>query len=95
MPVMRYTRVMRTTVNIDEKLLMVAKRRAGSRDLTLGQLIEDALRREMAPPSSMRTKRPRIPVFNGGSGLRPGVDASSTRSLMEALDDDTPLEKLR
>lgn len=38
---------------------------------------------------------PVVPVFRSGNGLRPGVDATSTRALLEALDEDQPLERLR
>lgn len=84
---------MRTTISIEDGLLKSAKRRARQAGLTLGELIETALRRELA--RSQRSKdRPEIPVFHG-KGLRPGVDASSTRSLLEILDRDRPIEKLR
>lgn len=62
--------------------------------MSLGDLVSSALRRELSR-SVETTDRPCIPVFSGGGGLRPGVDASSTRGLLEALDRDQPLEKLR
>lgn len=62
--------------------------------LTLGQLVESALRRELSR-SRGSEERPEIPVFDGGSLLRPGVDAGSTASLLEALDRDVPLDRLR
>ncbi|WP_334141181.1 type II toxin-antitoxin system VapB family antitoxin [Rhabdothermincola sp.] len=85
---------MRTTLAIDDRLLAAAKRLARERGLTLGALVEEALRRELAaePPLA---HRPAIPVFTAGEGLRPGVDATSTRGLLEALDDGLPVEKLR
>ena len=39
---------MRTTVSIADELLATARERARSRGQTLGELIEDALRREIA-----------------------------------------------
>lgn len=82
---MQQARIMRTTVSIDDRLLAAAKRRAREQDKTLGAVLEDALRRELA----LREPRdvPRPPVFSGGSGLRPGIDPASNRSLREALDD--------
>ncbi|MCC5953175.1 MAG: antitoxin [Acidimicrobiia bacterium] len=77
---------MRTTVAIDDHLLERAKERARERNLTLGRLIEDALRRELASGES-RPTGPTVPVFKG-TGARPGVDLSSYRSIAEALDDD-------
>lgn len=75
---------MRTTVSIDDHLLDAAKRRAGERGQTLGQLIEDALRRELATPTV--APGPEIPVVEGGGGLHPGIDITSNRSLWAALD---------
>lgn len=75
-------------------MLAAAKRRARERDLTLGQFIEEALRRELARDTASAAPVP-VPLFRGGGGLRPGVDASSTRALLEALDRDASVESLR
>lgn len=84
---------MRTTLAIDDSLLGMAKRRARARGLTLGQYVEEALRQSLARGPA--GPRPEVPVFDRGTGLRPGVDAGSTRSLLEAMDDGVPLEQLR
>lgn len=85
---------MRTTIALDDNVLRAAKRRARRLGLTLGQLVEAALRRELA-----RTPRPEdrpvVPVFDEGTGLRPGIDATSMRELLEALDRDLPVEELK
>jgi len=85
---------MRTTLSIDDNLLKAAKRRARELGLTLGRFVEAALRRELAR-SPRSDGRPEIPVFAEGTGLRPGIDATSTRSLLEALDREVPVEELR
>lgn len=85
---------MRTTVNISDELLGAARRRARERGQTLGEFIDTALRRELAVPTP-RGERPRVPVFDGGSGPRPGIDLTSNRSLHEVLDEDTPLDSRR
>lgn len=84
---------MRTTVSIDDNLLAEAKERARARGQTLGQFLEDAIRREFAVDYDR--KGPPIPILKGGGGLRPGIDPTSSRSLYEALDEGLPLEKLR
>lgn len=94
MLVMHYSDDVRTTVAIDDRLLAAAKRRARQRGLTLGQLVEEALRAELAGIPA-EAERPSIPVFIGGTGLRPGIDATSNRALYEALDEGNPLEQLR
>jgi hypothetical protein len=76
---------MRTTVAVDDHLLSAAKRRAREHDQTLGQVIEDALRRELAEPSPAG-EPVAVPVFRGGEGPLPGVDLRSNRAIREALD---------
>lgn len=85
---------MRTTISLADELLLHAKRRARATGRTLGEVIEAALRRELAfdPQAS---DRPDVPVFRGDDGPRPGVDLSSNRALHELLDDDRPLETRR
>jgi len=85
---------MRTTVTIDDHLLTSAKQRARRLGVTLGALVERALRRELAHHEAA-AEGPPVPVFSEGSGLRPGVEATSTRALLEALDESRPLEHLR
>lgn len=85
---------MRTTVAIDDELLDAAKRRARSRGRTLGQLIEAALRRELAVAAE-EGDRPPVPVFRAGTGPRPGLDLTSNRALHEALDEGLDLDARR
>jgi hypothetical protein len=85
---------MRTTISIHDELLETAKRRARERGLTLGGLIEDALRRELSV-DQQHVERIPIPVYTGGGGLRAGVDITSNRALQELLDEGVPFEKLR
>lgn len=85
---------MRTTVAIEDELLDRAKDLARNRGTTLGELIEEALRGELGRPSGADTP-PEVPVFEGGQGLRPGVDALSNRALLEVLDEGQLIEELR
>ncbi len=85
---------MRTTISIHDELLKSAKIRAKERGQTLGQLVEDGLRRELSLNDDA-AERPPVPIFRGGNGLRPGVDITSNRALYELLDEGVPLEKLR
>lgn len=85
---------MRTTVSIHDELLKSAKLYARERGVTLGQLVEDGLRRELAvrnePP-----KRLELPVFDGKTGPAPGLDLNSNRAIYEFLDEGVPLDKRR
>ena len=83
---------MRTTIAVDDHILAAARRRGRERGQTLGQVVEDALRRELA--SATPVEAPEVPVFHG-DGVRPGVDLESNRGLREALDSELALGDLR
>ena len=76
---------MRTTLSIEKALLERAKKRAAQRGQTLGQYVEDAVRRDLIAPEPT-TIVPTLPVFTRGTGMRPGLDPSSNRALYDALD---------
>jgi hypothetical protein len=84
---------MRTTVAVDDHLLIAAKKRARARGQTLGQVVEDALRRELAEPR--KAEPTEIPVFRGGDGPLPGIELRSNRAVREVLDRDTGIAELR
>jgi hypothetical protein len=75
---------MRTTIAVNDQLLASAKRRARERGQTLGQVVENALRRELAEPALAEPLA--VPVFRDGDGPLPGVDLRSNRALREVLD---------
>jgi hypothetical protein len=85
---------MRTTVSISDELLAAAKRRARERGVTLGHVVDAALQRELNE-APLLPQAPRIPVFRGGTGARPGIDLSSNRALLELLDEDVELDQRR
>ncbi|MGZ8749338.1 MAG: hypothetical protein ACXWYP_00520 [Pseudonocardia sp.] len=85
---------MRTTVSITDELLAAAKRRARELGVSLGEVIDAALRRELAVRQSP-SDRPAIPVFHSDSGPRPGIDLTSNRALHEALDEGLDLDSRR
>jgi hypothetical protein len=75
---------MRTTVNIDDRLLAWAKDRSQGEGRTLGELIEEALQQLMLRPATPEAVP--LPVFRGAGGFRPGVDPLSNRSLLDAVE---------
>jgi hypothetical protein len=75
---------MRTTVSIGAELLAAAKQEARRRRQTLGQLVEDSLRRELSDQRSSDSVP--LPVFRSGTGVKAGVDVRSNRALAELLD---------
>ena len=84
---------MRTTLAVNDNLLVAARRRARARGQTLGQVVEDALRRELAEPREVESVD--VPVFRGGGGPLPGIDLTSNRAVREALDHGAELDALR
>ncbi|HEX5308032.1 MAG TPA: hypothetical protein VFW38_03020 [Solirubrobacteraceae bacterium] len=84
---------MRTTLAVNDNLLAAARRRARDRGQTLGQVVEDALRRELVAPVAVEPVG--VPVFRGGGGPLPGIDLASNRALREALDQGIELDALR
>lgn len=77
---------MRTTIRLDDDLLRRAKRAALERGTTLTAVIEDALRRALAPEPGDRPRSVSLPTFRG-DGLQPGVDLDDTASLLDLIDE--------
>ncbi len=77
----------RTTVNIEEQLLVRAKQLAAGSSRSLSDLVNDALRLLLAGRPAERAGPVRLPTF-GGSGLRPGVDLEDKDGLAALLDDE-------
>lgn len=77
---------MRTTINIDERLLAELKTAAAQSGRTLTAVVEDALR------EAVRRRRDRarggavqLPVHRGG-GPQPGVDLDDTSAVLDRMD---------
>jgi hypothetical protein len=77
---------MRTTVSIDDHLLSEAKQIAARSHRSLGQVIDDALRRMLTETSRTRSTSVTLPI-HGSGGLRPGVDLEDKEQLAELLGD--------
>ena len=76
---------MRTTLDIENALLRAAKRRAAEEGRTLTSLIEDALRRQLAPqPRAARPFRLRLLTKKGR--ILPGVDLADRDALYERME---------
>ena len=77
---------MRTTIRLDDQLLIAAKKLAAERGTTLTGIIEDSLRQSLArrEPSPRRSKF-RFPTFKG-NGLRPGVNLDDSAALLDRME---------
>ena len=75
---------MRTTINIDDQLLLYAKLQAIQQGCTLKQVIEDALREFF---SHHRVERDPVKLETvSGIGPKPGVNLDDGRSLLDIMD---------
>lgn len=78
--------IMRTKLTIDDALLRRAKEASVQRNCSIGEVIEDALRTSLvARPKSARSATARPLKTFRGTGLRPGVDLTSSTSILEAM----------
>lgn len=79
---------MKTTLDIDDELLVRAKAASARERKSLTALIEEGLRlRLRRPGSGPRTTSKALPVHRGKGGLVAGVDPLSNRSMLDAADD--------
>ena len=80
---------MKTTLDLNDALLVGAKALAAQQRTTLTRVVEEGLRMRLERPRAATRKiAPQLPVFHGKGGLMPGVDGSSNRSMLEAADGD-------
>lgn len=78
---------MRTTLEINNRLLARAKALAVRESTTLTRLIEEGLTLRLRPVSQRRPATPvALPVHRGKGGIAPGVDALSNRAMFDAAD---------
>jgi hypothetical protein len=77
---------MRTTVRLPEDLMKAAKRRAVETGRTLTQVIEGALRLELARGrQAVASPQPEIPTYGSG-GVLPGVDLDDSAALLDVME---------
>ena len=80
---------MKTTLDIDDRLLADAKALAAQQRTSLTRLIEEGLHLRLHTQSAPLSRgKPRLPVFKGRGGLVAGVDPLSNKALLSALGDD-------
>jgi hypothetical protein len=79
---------MRTTISIEDELLRRAKEASVERNCTLGEVVEDALRVSLTsrPKSGRKGSMRPFKTFKG-TGTQPGIDLSSSSSLLEAMEE--------
>jgi len=78
---------MKTTLDIDDRLLADAKALAAQERTSLTRLIEQGLELRLRAQVPRRG-RLRLPVYRGRGGLVEGVDPTSNRAVRAASGDD-------
>lgn len=81
---MRYAVCMRTTLTLDDDLVVALKEHARRTDQPFRQVVNDTLRRGLLPVSA--EARPRYQVKPHHSGFRPGVDPMRLNQLNDSLE---------
>lgn len=76
---------MRTTLDINDRLLKEAKGYAASRGQSLKAVVEEALRQRLQTRMGKRPPASIIPTFSG-KGLQPGVDLTDSAALLDVMD---------
>jgi len=85
-----YDTGMKTTLDIDDELLVRAKAASARERKSLTAIIEEGLRlRLRGGRSNRRSSSRRLAIHRGKGGLVAGVDPLSNRSLLDAADDGT------
>jgi hypothetical protein len=79
---------MKTTLDIDDELLIKAKTVSARERKSLTALIEEGLRLRLRSPRRSSRRRQPLPVYRGKSGLAKGIDPTSNRSMLDAAGDD-------
>ena len=78
---------MRTTIRLDDDLLVKVKQIAARSDRTLTSVIEDALREMLARRRKTEERGPvRLTTVSGG-GLQPGVDLDDSAALLALMEE--------
>ena len=78
---------MRTTIRLDDGLLVEVKQIAARRDKTLTSVIEDALREMLARQRKAEGRAPVELTTVSGGGLQPGVDLDDSAALLSLMEE--------
>jgi putative antitoxin of VapBC-like toxin-antitoxin system len=76
---------MRTTLELDDQLVRMAKKRAVEEGKTLTALIQEALRHHLSPPPVTR-RRFRLRLLTRKGRLVPGVNIADRDRLYEIME---------
>jgi hypothetical protein len=85
---------MRTTLTLEPDVARLLEEEAHRQRKPIKQVVNEALRRGLAPRGRGRTP-PRYQVKPHRTSLRPGIDAQAFNRLADELEDEAVLDKTR
>ena len=75
---------MRTTMDLPDHLLILAKQRAAVDQTSLREVMAEALAQYLQPTSRPTTpSRFLVPVMSGSGGMQPGINPCDSSALLE------------
>ena len=79
----------KTTVELNDDLLLRARQVAASEGITLKVIFEEGLRLSLSQRNRAKTnrKRVRLPVSKASGGVLPGVDLTDSASLEDLMNE--------
>ena len=77
---------MRTTISIEDGILEKAKETALKRKCSLGNVIEESLRKTLIAENKTKIKETTVLPQGKGGGLRPGVNLNSNSDLLDIME---------
>lgn len=83
---------MRTTLTIDDDVMVQLKQEARRRRMSLRDVVNDLLRRGLSGATEAKRKPFQVKVYD--SRLRPGFDPTGFNKLADELEDDALVAKL-
>lgn len=85
---------MRTTLTLDPDVARLLREETHRQRKPFKQVVNEAIRRGLAPTATTGTQK-RFRVRPHKTALRPGIDAGSLNRLVDELEDEAIIEKLR
>ena len=77
---------MRTTITIQDTLLARAKEEARRRNCSLGEVVDEALRRTLLDRKGSAREAPVELTLFRGEGVAPGINLDSHAALMDLME---------
>lgn len=75
------------TISLDDTIIRKARIRAIEEGTSVSAKVREFLAHYAKVDSISTAVLPELPIFQGTGGLQPGIDPSSNKSMLQAVDD--------